>query len=101
MNNAARKEEEQRVQRTAEREGRRMRRRRGKWSHIWQFQMTFQCKYDFQCLTFHFYFICQSMDVDRERNETLSTHFDGMSSDDEIPDQEATLYKNQLSKTNT
>lgn len=32
MNNAARKEEEQRVQRTAEREGRRMRRRRGKWS---------------------------------------------------------------------
>lgn len=41
------------------------------------------------------------MVVDRERNETLSTHFDGMSSDDEIPDQEATLYKNQLSKNNT
>lgn len=40
------------------------------------------------------------MIVDRERNETLNTHFDGMSSDDEIPDHEVTLYKNQLSKPN-
>lgn len=36
---------------------------------------------------------------DRERKETLNNHLDGMSSDDEVPDQESTSYKNQLSKT--
>lgn len=36
--------------------------------------------------------------LDRERNETLNTHLDGMSSDDEVPDHESTVYKNHLSK---
>lgn len=51
-------------------------------------------------LTRHFSFLSTIM-LDRERNETLNTHLDGMSSDDEVPDHEVTLYKNQLSRTNT
>lgn len=35
---------------------------------------------------------------DRERIDIRNTHLDGMSSDDDVPDHEATLYKNQLSK---
>lgn len=35
---------------------------------------------------------------DRERKDTPNDHLDGMSSDDEIPEHENTLYKNQLSK---
>lgn len=62
MNPATRKDEEERVRRAAEREGRRTRRRR-----------------------------------DREKIDIKNTHMDGMSSDDEIPDHEATLYKNQIS----
>ncbi|XP_055308358.1 PAX3- and PAX7-binding protein 1 [Sitodiplosis mosellana] len=60
-----RKEEEQQIQRAAEREGRRTRRRR-----------------------------------DRERRCTTNDHLDGMSSDDEIPDQESTTYKNQIKQIN-
>lgn len=63
LNNALRKEEDERIRRTAEREGRRTRRRR-----------------------------------DRERMNLNSLHLDGMSSDDEIGDQDALQYKNQLSK---
>lgn len=83
MNAAARKEEEQRVTRAAEREGRRTRRRRGKFynDHDIQIKLTIQ--------------LCNS---DRERRDTPNDHLDGMSSDDEIPDHESTLYKNQLSK---
>lgn len=54
-------EDEDRVRRAAEREGRRTRRRR-----------------------------------DRERTNLSESHLDGMSSDDEIPDQEAAQYKLQL-----
>ena len=54
-------EEEQRIRRAAEREGRRTRRRR-----------------------------------DRERIDIKNSHLDGMSTDDEIPDHEASLYKTQL-----
>lgn len=54
-------EEEERIRRAAEREGRRTRRRR-----------------------------------DRERIDIKNSHLDGMSSDDEVPDQETTVYKNQL-----
>lgn len=50
---------------------------------------------------FALFILLLAMIIDRERNETLNTHLDGMSSDDEIPDHEATLYKNQLSKINT
>lgn len=54
-------DDEERVRRAAEREGRRTRRRR-----------------------------------DRERNNQNESHLDGMSSDDEIPDQEAMQYKKQV-----
>lgn len=54
-------DDEERVRRAAEREGRRTRRRR-----------------------------------DRERANLLESHLDGMSSDDEVPDQEETQYKAQL-----
>lgn len=54
-------DDEERVRRAAEREGRRTRRRR-----------------------------------DRERANLLEAHLDGMSSDDEVPDQEQTQYKEQL-----
>lgn len=57
-------EEEDRIRRAAEREGRRTRRRR-----------------------------------DRERIEIKNAHLDGMSSDDEIHDQEAAAFKGQLSKS--
>lgn len=63
LNNAIRKEEDERIRRTAEREGRRTRRRR-----------------------------------DRERTNMNGLHLDGMSSDDEIADQEAIQFKNHLSK---
>lgn len=63
MNSVTRKEEDDRVRRAAEREGRRTRRRR-----------------------------------DRERIDIKNTHLDGMSSDDEIADQDATQYNNQLSE---
>ncbi|XP_053669420.1 intron Large complex component GCFC2 [Anopheles marshallii] len=33
---------------------------------------------------------------DREKNETAESHFDGMSSDDEIPDMEAARYRSAL-----
>lgn len=64
MSNSARKEEDERIRRAAEREGRRTRRRRN-----------------------------------RERDDVNNKHLDGMSSDDEIADQDAAQYKNQLSKT--
>lgn len=54
-------DEEERVRRAAEREGRRTRRRR-----------------------------------DRERTNLLDSHLDGMSSDDEVPDQEEAQFKQQL-----
>lgn len=54
-------DDEERVRRAAEREGRRTRRRR-----------------------------------DRERANLLESHLDGMSSDDEVPDQEEAQYKAQL-----
>uniref|UniRef100_A0A182SW39 GCF C-terminal domain-containing protein n=1 Tax=Anopheles maculatus TaxID=74869 RepID=A0A182SW39_9DIPT len=54
-------EDQERVRRAAEREGRRTRRRR-----------------------------------DREKNETSESHYDGMSSDDEIPDMEAARYRSAL-----
>uniref|UniRef100_A0A182Q932 GCF C-terminal domain-containing protein n=1 Tax=Anopheles farauti TaxID=69004 RepID=A0A182Q932_9DIPT len=54
-------DDQERVRRAAEREGRRTRRRR-----------------------------------DREKNETADSHFDGMSSDDEIPDMEAARYRSAL-----
>ncbi|XP_035897334.1 PAX3- and PAX7-binding protein 1 isoform X2 [Anopheles stephensi] len=54
-------EDQERVRRAAEREGRRTRRRR-----------------------------------DREKSETSDSHFDGMSSDDEIPDMEAARYRSAL-----
>lgn len=54
-------DDEERVRRAAEREGRRTRRRR-----------------------------------DRERADQLESHLDGMSSDDEVPDQEEALYKSQI-----
>lgn len=41
----------------------------------------------------------RSFIVDRERKDTPNDHLDGMSSDDEIPDHENTLYKNQMSKS--
>lgn len=63
MSNAARKEEDERIRRAAEREGRRTRRRRN-----------------------------------RERDDVNNKHLDGMSSDDEIADQDAAQYKNQLSE---
>lgn len=63
MNAATQRDEEDRIRRAAEREGRRTRRRR-----------------------------------DREKIDIKNTHMDGMSSDDEIADHEATLYKNQMSK---
>lgn len=84
MNAAARKEEELRTQRAAEREGRRTRRRRGKNSYYDQFRGFFSN---------NFHFIS-----DRERADIRNTHLDGMSSDDEVPDHELTVYKNQLSK---
>lgn len=63
MSNAARKEDDERIRRAAEREGRRTRRRRN-----------------------------------RERDDVNNKHLDGMSSDDEIADQDAAQYKIQLSK---
>lgn len=84
MNNAARKEEEQRVQRAAEREGRRMRRRRGNLFET--------------CNDLLYKLMTQFSHSDRERKDTPNDHLDGMSSDDEIPEHENTLYKNQLSK---
>lgn len=87
LNNAVRKEEEQRIQRAAEREGRRTRRRRGKDEMILLILETDASS--------HLYF------VDRERKETLNNHLDGMSSDDEVPDHEVTIYKNQMSKKNS
>lgn len=62
-NAAAIKEEDERIRRAAEREGRRTRRRR-----------------------------------DRERIDIKNTHLDGMSSDDEIADQDAAQYKTRLSE---
>lgn len=63
MNATTRRDEEERIRRAAEREGRRTRRRR-----------------------------------DREKIDIKNTHMDGMSSDDEIADHDATSYKNQMSE---
>lgn len=41
------------------------------------------------------------LNLDRERIELQNNHLDGMSSDDEVPDHEITLYKNQISKCNS
>lgn len=85
MNAEARRLEERRAQRSAEREGRRTRRRRG----IVLFHVKAHSGSDNKLCLFN---------LDRERIDIRNTHLDGMSSDDEVPDQEATLYKNQLSK---
>lgn len=87
-NAAARKEEEQRVQRAAEREGRRTRRRRGKKYAEFEGKWTGL----FNDI------LASEIIADRERQDIRNTHMDGMSSDDEMADHDLTAYKNQLSE---